>query len=250
MMPMPRSCAARGLGMSTSRPSMRISPSSFWYTPASTFMRVDLPAPFSPIRACTSPATRSNRQSSRARTPGKVLLRCSMETSGVTDCLPIIQLIWRVAAPSASRDGLIMKRDVWAAKYTTVEAMSSTRAAPLPLCASGSEWQRREQAHPGDVTAAAQRQSNAIDIEELQRPGFGCDDAQRKLEFFPYAVVGAGELREAQAIEIIVVDRRESNGDFLAEQSPSGRNRNVQSRCQITEGLVRSAARAIAGRSQ
>ena len=82
---MPRFCAARGLGISTSCPLMRISPSSFWYTPPSTFMRVDLPAPFSPIKACTSPASSSNLQSFRARTPGKDLLRCWMDTSAVTD---------------------------------------------------------------------------------------------------------------------------------------------------------------------
>src|SRR5712692_5541829 len=42
--------------------------------PASTFISVDLPAPFSPTRACTSPRLSSNCTLSRARTPGKVLL--------------------------------------------------------------------------------------------------------------------------------------------------------------------------------
>src|SRR5262245_60565045 len=50
--------------------------------PASTFISVDLPAPFSPISACTSPAISSKRQLSSARTPGNDLLRLWIETSG------------------------------------------------------------------------------------------------------------------------------------------------------------------------
>ena len=45
-------------------------------------MSVDLPAPFSPTRAWTSPARRSKRQSRRACTPGKSLLMPSISTSG------------------------------------------------------------------------------------------------------------------------------------------------------------------------
>ena len=41
--------------MTTGRPLMRISPSSGWWTPPRIFIRVLLPAPFSPIRATTSP---------------------------------------------------------------------------------------------------------------------------------------------------------------------------------------------------
>lgn len=40
---------------STSLPSMNILPSSFLYTPLSIFIKVDFPAPFSPIKAVTSP---------------------------------------------------------------------------------------------------------------------------------------------------------------------------------------------------
>ena len=39
--------------------------------PVITLMSVDFPAPFSPMRACTSPACRSNDTSCRARTPEK-----------------------------------------------------------------------------------------------------------------------------------------------------------------------------------
>src|SRR4029453_1381633 len=37
-------------------------------------MRVELPAPFSPTSACTSPSPSVNETSSRARTPGNCLL--------------------------------------------------------------------------------------------------------------------------------------------------------------------------------
>src|SRR6185369_11211426 len=37
-------------------------------------MSVDLPAPFSPISACTSPRRTSKETSSTARTPGKLLV--------------------------------------------------------------------------------------------------------------------------------------------------------------------------------
>src|SRR5262245_45918762 len=45
--------------------------------PAMIFISVDLPAPFSPMRACTEPRFNLNRTSSRARTPGNSLRTCS-----------------------------------------------------------------------------------------------------------------------------------------------------------------------------
>ena len=80
-MPMPSACAPRGLPMSTGRPSMSISPASHRWMPASTFISVDLPAPFSPISACTSPARSSNPTWSSAWTPAKLLHKPRMETS-------------------------------------------------------------------------------------------------------------------------------------------------------------------------
>src|SRR5277367_6733966 len=57
----------------TGRPSMRISPASGWYTPPRIFMRVDLPAPFSPQTATTSPRPMVRLTLSRAMTPGNLL---------------------------------------------------------------------------------------------------------------------------------------------------------------------------------
>src|SRR5579885_2396446 len=51
-------------------------------TPERIFMRVLLPAPFSPTTACSSPSAMSKETSSRATTPGKRLVTCSMAMSG------------------------------------------------------------------------------------------------------------------------------------------------------------------------
>ena len=48
-------------------------PASRVYTPERIFIRVDLPAPFSPTRACTSPLRTSRWTLCSARTPGKLL---------------------------------------------------------------------------------------------------------------------------------------------------------------------------------
>ena len=54
-MPMPAAIASPGPLNDTGWSSMRISPSSGWYSPYSTFISVDLPAPFSPSNAWISP---------------------------------------------------------------------------------------------------------------------------------------------------------------------------------------------------
>src|SRR5215213_3641685 len=70
---MPRRMAAWGLGSRTSSPCQLMVPLSGWWAPARTLMRVDLPAPFWPSRAWTSPARTSRSTPSRARTPGNSL---------------------------------------------------------------------------------------------------------------------------------------------------------------------------------
>ena len=81
IMLMPRSSAVRGLAIWTGSPLNRISPASGWYTPARIFIRVDLPAPFSPTRAWTSPGWSSKLASASAWTPGKSLVIPVISTS-------------------------------------------------------------------------------------------------------------------------------------------------------------------------
>ena len=55
-------------------PSIRISPSSGLYWPASVIIKVLFPAPFSPTMPCTSPLPKPMLTLFRATTPGKILL--------------------------------------------------------------------------------------------------------------------------------------------------------------------------------
>src|SRR4051794_27832155 len=80
MVDSPASWAAWGEEKATSRPSNSMRPESIAYTPVSTLMSVDLPAPFCPIRACTSPRATSNRASRNAGTPRNCLLMPCMES--------------------------------------------------------------------------------------------------------------------------------------------------------------------------
>src|SRR6516162_2950685 len=82
MTPKAESRAAAGLCSTTGRPSMSSSPSSGWYTPASIFTTVDLPAPFSPSSACASPAYRSADPSTTARTAPNDLAACRSDSTG------------------------------------------------------------------------------------------------------------------------------------------------------------------------
>src|SRR3954463_7213261 len=69
-MAMPASVASRGEWKRMGRPLTRISPSSGRMLPARIFISVDLPAPFSPIRACTVPGRIRRLTPSSATTPG------------------------------------------------------------------------------------------------------------------------------------------------------------------------------------
>src|SRR5947207_7837890 len=66
--------AAAGVRWRTGWPSISIVPPSGTCAPVMTLMSVDLPAPFSPTNACTSPARRSNDTPFSARTPSKDLV--------------------------------------------------------------------------------------------------------------------------------------------------------------------------------
>src|SRR5690348_13853246 len=81
-MPTPRRRAAAGEPIVTSLPSNRILPESGWTTPASTFISVDFPAPFSPTTAWIMPRSTSRLRPSRAVTPPYRFLRSRTETRG------------------------------------------------------------------------------------------------------------------------------------------------------------------------
>ena len=83
-MAMPAASAARGERKTCGRPSSCISPASGRYSPDSSCIRVDLPAPFSPNRAWISPPWKSTLTRSTARTPGKALLISRTDTSGIS----------------------------------------------------------------------------------------------------------------------------------------------------------------------
>src|SRR5688500_13997398 len=70
---MPRRCASAGVDGDTACPVAHISPVSGRITPVSNLISVDLPAPFWPLSACTSPARRIRSTSSSAATPEKRL---------------------------------------------------------------------------------------------------------------------------------------------------------------------------------
>src|SRR5829696_5300323 len=65
-MPIPASIASPGLRLTCGTPSMVIVPSSGGSSPYRTFIRVDLPAPFSPSRQWISPGTTSRSMASFA----------------------------------------------------------------------------------------------------------------------------------------------------------------------------------------
>src|SRR3954451_2068353 len=57
-------------------------PPSMLYTPVSALIRVDFPAPFSPMSACTSPGRSRKPTPSTALTPGKPTVMSRISTTG------------------------------------------------------------------------------------------------------------------------------------------------------------------------
>ena len=79
MTAMPAARAAAGPCRVTSRPATVSVPLSGWCTPARIFTSVDLPAPFSPRSACTSPARSSTEPSISAWTAPNDFTACWSE---------------------------------------------------------------------------------------------------------------------------------------------------------------------------
>src|SRR5438552_1961059 len=69
IMAMPMAAACAGVLRRTSRPSQSIWPASRSYIPATIFIKVDFPAPFSPSSRWASPAATERFPSAKAWTP-------------------------------------------------------------------------------------------------------------------------------------------------------------------------------------
>ena len=80
---MPAASASFGSRIRTSRPSRTMLPASGSTTPARIFIRVDLPAPFSPTRACAAPGSSASETPSRA-----MLLPNAFATPDISRSLP------------------------------------------------------------------------------------------------------------------------------------------------------------------
>src|SRR5262245_7491988 len=83
----PRRIASLTWRMLTGLSSTQIDPMSAWCTPPRIFIRVDLPAPFSPMSATTSPGSMENDTESSASTQGKrlVMFLSSISDTGIAD---------------------------------------------------------------------------------------------------------------------------------------------------------------------
>src|SRR6267142_2995116 len=157
MTEMPSFSASRGEFIFTGRLSIEITPASGLCAPARMRMRVDLPAPFSPMRACTSPGNRSKPTFCRARTPGKDLS---------------MPFIWSRAVFEAASIGLFLGRRRGPDGFELMNLQGEQFCGP----ASGegfdeSVGRRREEA-TGDGNAA-------VVAEDLQR---GAIDEDLQLE--------------------------------------------------------------------
>src|SRR5712691_7923902 len=83
-MPTPWSMASLGEWNTTGSPSTKIWPASGRYRPARMLIRVVLPAPFSPSKACTSPQRAAKSTPRFATTPGKALSIFSIATASTS----------------------------------------------------------------------------------------------------------------------------------------------------------------------
>src|SRR5262249_1937438 len=110
-MPMRQAVASRGPLSTTSWPLTKICPASGVYKPAATFMSEDLPAPFSPRSAWTSPAFASNSASSSATNPSNDFLTPTSLRAATITPTPESKARRRSRAAPCSRFNLFLLRD-------------------------------------------------------------------------------------------------------------------------------------------
>src|SRR5438093_153637 len=97
MIAIPAACDCLALSKIASSRSRTSRPPSGRWTPARILTSVDLPAPFSPTRPCTSPPNSSISPSSSAWTAPKLFWACSRESTG-PECGVVTIVAWRGAA--------------------------------------------------------------------------------------------------------------------------------------------------------
>ena len=99
-MPIPSAFASFGSLISTVFPFLRISPSSGWYSPKSTLIRVLLPAPFSPKRAWISPFLSCNVILSFATIPGNRFVMPIISTAYSQAFVPSACIFFSAGSPA------------------------------------------------------------------------------------------------------------------------------------------------------
>src|SRR2546421_13079967 len=129
---MPASSASRGAWKCTCRPSTNISPSSGRYRPVRMFESVLFPAPFSPSKACTSPAAASKSTPSFATTPGNRFVIPRIETAG-TGGAPSAPLLSSSVGTGASPRRALALRASDHALDEPVHRVQVLHAEPLAL---------------------------------------------------------------------------------------------------------------------
>src|SRR5213595_1174930 len=90
MIAIPAACDCLALSKIASSPSSTSRPASGRWTPARILTSVDLPAPFSPTRPCTSPGKSAMSPSANARTAPKLFSACSSDSSGSDDAVSTV----------------------------------------------------------------------------------------------------------------------------------------------------------------
>src|SRR5918995_2627370 len=132
-MPMPRALDSAGEANWTTSPRSTISPSSGVWTPERIFIRVLLPAPFSPTSPWISPGSSSKSTPSRAVAPPKRLVtpRSARIGSAASTRVGKVDVAW--SALSKLLIVAISNSDVCAAVGDADEARTSDFRLPTPL---------------------------------------------------------------------------------------------------------------------
>src|SRR5690606_21797783 len=212
----PASCASCGRLNVTVRPSSSIVPSSGMKAPDRHLMRLDFPAPLSPITARTSPSYRSRSQASRATTRPNTLTRpralkmtFRVEVSGVSVMSdthlpdPLVDG-HRQDDQDADHEGLV--EDVIARQGQAVaEDADDQRAEKRPEDrASATEQARAADDHRGDGVQVGVRAgvgTRGVDAPDEDPRGDREDQTRRHVHTQQHAV--DADARQAGSLRVV-----------------------------------------------